>query len=190
MADPKAPEAERYTTDFLRTPGTLFDITIPDPKERIAAYIEEFRSSESAHLQTFDQAFMREHIAVVSASTTPGKATAVFEMKAAPLFSNRMGNMHGGAVAMIHDMCTTMTAAPLARRDFWWFGGVSRTLLITYLRPVRQNMDLVIECEVLQQGARLSTIRGEIKDKRTGLLLSVAEHNKASINLVDQKSKL
>ncbi|EXJ74996.1 uncharacterized protein A1O5_01692 [Cladophialophora psammophila CBS 110553] len=190
MEDPKAPKAQRYTTELLKTPGMAFDITIPDPKERIEAYIDAYRNAATAHMQTFDQAFMRDHIKIVSASSTLGKTTAVFEMKAAPLFTNRMGNMHGGAVAMIHDMCTTMAAAPLARRDFWWFGGVSRTLLITYLRPVRQNMDLLIECEVLQQGARLSTIRGEMRDKRTGQLLSVAEHNKASINFIEAKSKL
>ena len=133
---------------------------------------------------------MRKHISVVSASSTPQKTTAVFEMKASPIFTNRMGNMHGGAIAMIHDMCTTMTAAPLARKDFWWFGGVSRNLLITYLRPVRKDMELLIECQVLQQGARLSTIRGEMRDKSTGQLLSVCEHNKASIDFIDAPSKL
>ncbi len=133
---------------------------------------------------------MREHISVVNATRTVDKATAVFEMKAAPLFANRMGNMHGGAVAMVFDMCTTMTAAPLARKDFWWFGGVSRTLTITYLRPVRKNTELLIECEILQQGKRLSTIRGNMRDKKTGALLSVAEHNKVSIDFVEAKGRL
>lgn len=133
---------------------------------------------------------MREHIKVVSASSTAAGTTAVFEMNASPVFTNRMGNMHGGAVAMIHDMCTTMAAAPLARKDFWWFGGVSRNLLITYLRPVRKDMELVIECKVLQQGSRLATIRGEMRDKKTGTLLSVAEHNKVSIDFVPAEPKL
>lgn len=133
---------------------------------------------------------MREHISIISATSSGGKTIAVFEMKASPVYTNRMGNMHGGAIAMIHDMCTTMAAAPLARRDFWWFGGVSRTLLITYLRPVRKDMDLVIECEVLQQGSRLATIRGQMRDKKTGALLSVAEHNKASINFEEVKPNL
>jgi acyl-coenzyme A thioesterase 13 len=133
---------------------------------------------------------MREHISIVSATSSPEKTTAVFEMKASPVYTNRMGIMHGGAIAMIHDMCTTMTAAPLARKDFWWFGGVSRTLLITYLRPVRKDMDLLIECEVLQQGTRLATIRGQMREKKTGALLSVAEHNKASINFQEAKPNL
>lgn len=133
---------------------------------------------------------MANHIKIISATGTPGKATAVFEMKAATEFTSRMGNFHGGAIALIFDMCTTMCAAPLARENFWVFGGVSRVLSITYLRPVREHMDLLIECEVLQQGSRLTTIRGQMKDKSDGRLLAVAEHNKASIDFVDPKSKM
>ena len=133
---------------------------------------------------------MRDHISVVDATSTKERTTATFAMKVSPLYANRMGNMHGGAIAMILDMCTTMTAAPLARRDFWWFGGVSRTLGITYLRPVRKDMDLLIECEILQQGERLSTIRGQIRDRNSGALLSTAEHNKASIKFVESKPQL
>jgi hypothetical protein len=32
----------RYTTDLLSTPGMKFRIDIPDPKERIQAYIDEY----------------------------------------------------------------------------------------------------------------------------------------------------
>jgi acyl-coenzyme A thioesterase PaaI-like protein len=130
---------------------------------------------------------MRRYIKVESAWSDGKSAKAVFSMKAVPDFTNRMGNMHGGAVAMIYDMCTTMCAAPLARPDFWVFGGVSRTLSITYLRPVRRSMEFLIECEVLQQGNRLSTIRGLMRDRSDGSVLSVAEHNKASIQFISSK---
>ncbi|KIX09205.1 uncharacterized protein Z518_00284 [Rhinocladiella mackenziei CBS 650.93] len=190
MEDRKHSKAERYTTDLLEIPGMAFDVSVPDPKERIQVYIDAYRKSDPANHQGFDEVFMREHISVVSATRSADKAAAVFEMKAAPVFTNRMGNMHGGAVAMIHDMCTTMTAAPLAKKEFWWFGGVSRTLSITYLRPVRKDMELSIECEVLQQGMRLSTIRSQMRNKKTGALLSVAEHNKASIDFVETTGRL
>lgn len=134
---------------------------------------------------------MRNHIHITSAVLTHdgSAARAVFTMSNAPVFSNRMGNMHGGAVAMIYDMCTTMCAAPLARPGFWVFGGVSRTLSITFLRPVRPGMRLLIECEILQQGQRLSTITGVMKDADSGVVLSVAEHNKASIEFVQPKGE-
>ena len=95
-----------------------------------------------------------------------------------------------------------MAMAPLAREDFWHFGGVSRVLSVTYLRPTKTGRRVVIECEVLQVGKRFgafsrsssilvlilivpATIRGSMKDKATGDLLSVCEHNKASINFHD-----
>ncbi|KIX05345.1 uncharacterized protein Z518_06217 [Rhinocladiella mackenziei CBS 650.93] len=167
-----------------------FAVDVEDPKGRIQAYIDSYRNSALDSYKGIDENFMRNHIQIVSATSTPEKTTAIFTMKAAPEFTNRMGNMHGGAIAMIYDMCTTMTAAPLARRDFWIFGGVSRTLGITFLRPVRADMELLIECEVLQQGERLATIRGQMKDKKSGRLLSVAEHNKASIKFIEPSAKL
>ena len=53
---------------------------------------------------------------------------------------------------MIVDMCTTMAQAPVARTSFWEFGGVSRTLSVTYLRPIPRNTEILIVCEVLQVG--------------------------------------
>ncbi|KAJ9637385.1 hypothetical protein H2204_004809 [Knufia peltigerae] len=188
--DVRNPKAERYNTNILKIPGIAFDVKLQDPKQRIQAYIDSYRTGSSELRQGFDEVFMREHVSVVTAAKVGDRATAVYEVKAAPIFASRMGNMHGGAVAMILDMCTTMTAAPLAREDFWWFGGVSRTLNMTYLRPVRTGMELLIECEVMQQGARLATIRGQIRDKKTGQLLSLAEHNKASINFVKAIERL
>lgn len=97
---------------------------------------------------------MRNHLRVVRATTSP-RTTVVFEMKVTPAFSNLLGSMHGGAVALVYDMCTTAAAAPLARKGFWQFGGVSRVLSVTYLRPIKVGMVIRIECEVLQIGARL-----------------------------------
>lgn len=97
---------------------------------------------------------MSDHLRLVSATAAP-KVTAVFEFKAVRALCSRIDNMHGGAIGLVYDMCTTMTMAPASRRDFWFFGGVSRTLSITYLRPVQLGMDVVVECELLQIGKRL-----------------------------------
>jgi acyl-coenzyme A thioesterase 13 len=101
---------------------------------------------------------MVDHLELIDAAATPN-ATVKFEMAVTPALGSRMGNMHGGAIALVYDMCTTMCAAPLARKDFWWFGGVSRTLSVTYLRPVKVGMRIVVECEVLQIGSRLGEQR-------------------------------
>lgn len=100
---------------------------------------------------------MQKHLRVVAA-TGPPHVTATFELDITPAFGNRMGNMHGGAVALLYDMCTTTAVAPASRMDFWRFGGVSRCLNVTYLRPAVVGTTIVIECEVLQLGARLGEI--------------------------------
>ena len=131
---------------------------------------------------------MRSCIRLISATKTP-KASCVFELDVTPRWSNRMGNMHGGAIALVFDMCTTMCAAPLAREDFWWFGGVSRNLSVTYLQPTTMGMTVEIHCEVLQMGRRLATIRGEMREKPLGghmgggdgNVLCVCENNKESL---------
>jgi acyl-coenzyme A thioesterase 13 len=139
-------------------------------------------------LKGMDEHLMRDCIRLVSATKSP-KTACTFELDIDDTFSNRMGNMHGGVVALVFDMATTMCAAPLARRDFWWFGGVSRHLSVTYMRPVKLGMTVQINCEVLQMGQRLATIRGEFRDKADGRVLCVCEHNKASIKF-EEKSVL
>ena len=79
----------------------------------------------------------------------------MFDVK--PQFLNPRGAMHGGAVALLVDMCTTLTAAPIARKDFWHFGGVSRTISITYLRPIEGGTRIFIKSEVKGIGKRLCT---------------------------------
>lgn len=123
----------------------------------------------------------------VLTATGPPNVTAVFELEMTSTYCSRMGNAHGGAVSLIFDMCTTICMAPCAREDFWLFGGVSRTLNVTYMRPVQQGTTVIIECEVLQVGKRLATIRGMMKSKQDGRVLCSCEHNKASISFPETK---
>lgn len=99
---------------------------------------------------------MRTHLKIFSASILPNKtATATFSMVVPGEFCNRTGMMHGGAVSLTVDMATTLAQAPLAAPGFWEFGGVSRTLSVTYLRPIPKNLEILIVCEVVQVGKAL-----------------------------------
>ncbi|KAK0387731.1 hypothetical protein NLU13_3976 [Sarocladium strictum] len=172
--------SRRYPSEFLSIPGVTFDVTIADPAQRIRSYLETYRNT-STKGTGFDDELMREKLEVVSAESSPDKTAAVFLLRAGQSLSNRLGNIHGGAVALIYDMCTTMSAAPLSRKGFWEFGGVSRNLSVTYIRPAKADRDILVECEVLHMGQRLVTIRGQMRDKESGALLSVAEHSKVSV---------
>jgi acyl-coenzyme A thioesterase 13 len=178
--------AKVYTKDYMLRPGMSFAIDIRDPRQRIQDFLDKYRNAPA--IEGFEESLMTKDLTLISATGLP-TVTAVFEMTISPMYGSRMGNAQGGAISLIHDMCTTMAVAPLAREDFWHFGGVSRTLSVTYLRPTKTGTDVVIECEVLQIGKRLATIRSSMKDKKTDNLLSICEHNKASI-VFQEPSKL
>lgn len=83
------------------------------------------------------------------------EATTIFELDVVPGLCSPMERMHGGAMALLVDMATTMAAAPISSEGWWEFGGVSRTLSVTYLRPTMMNTTIVVECVVRGIGANL-----------------------------------
>ena len=56
--------------------------------------------------------------------------------------------------------------------------GVSRTLNVTYLRPVPVGTEVDIHCEILQVGRTLCTLKGVMKRTDNGAVLAVCEHGK------------
>lgn len=120
----------------------------------ISFYIPVPQKSCLTNFQSFDAALMKHHLNLLSATAAP-KVTATFRMKVTQDFCSTMGNMHGGAIALVLDMCTTACMAPVSTPDFWLFGGVSRTLNTTFLRAIRAGTEIEVFCEVLHVGARL-----------------------------------
>jgi hypothetical protein len=86
-------------------------------------------------------------------STTTAKTT--FSILVTPNLQNPRGAMHGGARALLIDMCTTMAVAPLSTEEFWHFGGLTRTLNLTCLKPVPGGEVVWVDCEVKGIGKRL-----------------------------------
>lgn len=97
-------------------------------------------------------------VASATSSTSLGSELAhcVFHLEILPAFCNPMGNMHGGAVALLADMATTMATAPVSQPGWWEFGGVSRTLQVTYLKPIVKGTVAEVECFLRGAGRRLS----------------------------------
>lgn len=52
-------------------------------------------------------------------------------------------------------MTTSMSVAPLAKASGWHFGGVSRNLNVSFLRPVPNGMQVRVVCEVANLGKNL-----------------------------------
>ena len=151
--------------------SVLFSVHLSDPVARIQDYLDSYRTEDACSAPpTFDAVLLRKNIKIVSATASPA-CTAVYEVEVVEEMCSKSGNLHGGAAAMIIDMCTTMAMAPIARRDFWWFGGVSRKLDATSLRPVIFGRTVRVECEVVQIGRALATLHAKIRWKSNGVIL-------------------
>ncbi|KAH0543447.1 hypothetical protein FGG08_002212 [Glutinoglossum americanum] len=152
------------------------------PKEQVQTYLNIWKTED---YKGFDSDLVRDQIRLVSAAAEP-TATATFAYTVTAPFCNRLGALHGGAAALVFDICTSVAIAPIAS-DIWGVARVSRTLNITYLRPAPMGTECLIDCEVMHAGKRLCMIRGVMKRKDDGAVLSTAEHGKVLNDLSKDK---
>lgn len=120
----------------------------------------------------------------------PKHPRVVFSYTVPSINSNRMGNMHGGCTATLFDWATTMPLTLINKPGFWFWLGVSRTLNVTYLKPIPVGESILIECEIMSIGKTLCTIRGVMRRQSDGVALATCEHGKYNTDLDMQKSKL
>lgn len=168
-----------YTPALAGRPLRGVDLSTSSLDDRVRKFCSYIRDDDSS----FDRQFLLENLELVSASKhangTIGET--VFTMTVQPEYCNRMGNLHGGAAATVFDICTTTALVPIAREGWWQYAGVTRNLNITYLRPAPKGAKITITSNVVHAGARLATIKGEIRGE-DGKLLCMAEHLKANID--------
>ncbi|KFY77019.1 hypothetical protein V501_08493 [Pseudogymnoascus sp. VKM F-4519 (FW-2642)] len=145
--------------------------------------VQEFlKSASSTELgNVWGESICTTDLKVISATAKPN-GRVVFEYTCQASHANRLGNLHGGCAATIFDIATTAALVPVSKPDFWKFVGVSRTLNVTYLRPVPVGETVIIECDVIAIGKRLSTITGTMKRKSDGALTCICEHGKVNID--------
>ena len=111
----------------------------------------------------------------------------VFYFTVQPQHCNRLGTLHGGAAGTLFDLCTTLPLVLVSRPGFWQLLGVSRTLNVTYLRPAVVGTRVRIECEIVQVGKRVCTLRGVMRsaeewEGEAGLVIGLCEHGKMNID--------
>lgn len=116
----------------------------------------------------------------------PYVAKAVFTIPVLKPWLNAMRNMHGGIVALLIDVTTTLTLSCVTSRNkngdwFWQYPGVSRHLSATYLKPVPAEITVRVECTITGIGKRLASIQAVIRDHETGDVLCTGQHDKVNI---------
>lgn len=92
------------------------------------------------------------------------------------------GSLHGGAVALIFDICTSTAINAVNREGFWDTGHVSRNLNCTYMRPAPEGAKVFVESWVVHLGKRMGLTAGVMKlDSLDGKVCYSCEHGKASV---------
>lgn len=116
-------------------------------------------------------------------SATPGPpARATFRMLVTPSMTNALNNLHGGCAATIIDILTSIPVMAVGTPGVFQYGGVSRNLNVTYLRPVPVHTEIRVVCEVTQIGKRLALLRAEIRRVEDDVLCMLSEHQKANVD--------
>ncbi|KAF2205586.1 thioesterase family protein-like protein [Delitschia confertaspora ATCC 74209] len=109
------------------------------------------------------------------------EGTATFEMVMSEGYSNLNEVMHGGAAALIFDMATTSALCPLARPGYWEFmGGVTRTLNISYIKPVPIGTTVRIVSKAVAVGKQMAMIRGKMVSVDGKTTYCTVEHHKVN----------
>ncbi|KAK0630646.1 HotDog domain-containing protein, partial [Bombardia bombarda] len=106
----------------------------------------------------------------------------VWSFTVQPAHCNGNRTLHGGCIATLFDYCTTMPVMLVSSvaDGFWSRMGVTRTLNMTYLRPIPVGTEIRIVCEVLAVGKRLGAIRGEMRRASDDALLVTCEHGRVN----------
>jgi len=133
----------------------------------------------------FDTVPLR-HVRLLSASADNGKGRTTFELTVSPSLCNKGGNLHGGAAATLLDSLTSTALTVIAKPGFLDGGHVSRSITMTYLRPVPAGTTVTVECDVVAAGRNTAHIMGVIKTL-DGKVCVTCAHDKA---VFPKKAKL
>lgn len=137
------------------------------------------------HVQEHHGSQLYHDLSLESATLTPTPSnphhsTVIFTLVIPSSLCNVIGTLHGGAVALILDLCTSTAINGCSEPEFWDGQHVSRSLNCTYLRGASKGEKIWIECEVVSMGKRLALTRGVIRNEE-GKICYTCDHDKVHI---------
>ncbi|KAF1958677.1 Thioesterase/thiol ester dehydrase-isomerase [Byssothecium circinans] len=151
------------------------------PKQKVQRWFNSAAvEGYDGHDSTLPSILTLESATFEPTTSNPHNSKTVFSFVVPRSLCNITGSLHGGAVALIFDICTSLAIAAVSRKGFWDTGHVSRVLNCTYLRPAKEGQRFWVESEVVHLGKRMGLLRGVIRGE-DGKICYTCEHNKAAI---------
>lgn len=86
-----------------------------------------------------------------------------FSFTVMPVLCNSGGTLHGGAATTLFDTLTTTALLTISKPGHWDTLGVSRTLTVTFLRPIPVGTKAFLDCEVVAAGKNMANIKGTMR---------------------------
>ena len=97
-----------------------------------------------------------------------------------PKLCNKTGFLHGGAASTLLDTLTSTALLTIAKPGYWETLGVSRTLTVTFLRPLPQGTKVFVDCEVVAVGKSMANLKGTMRNA-DGKICITCIHDKATV---------
>lgn len=149
--------------------ATDFDLSVED---RIHAYHESVANDQE--FDGFDTAPIRS--ARYTGHDVATK-TVFWEFDVSPFLCNKDRNMHGGAISTMFDNLTSTALYTIGKPGFWGSLGVSRSLIVHFLRGIPNGSKVILKCEVVAAGRKMALVKGTMENPE-GLVLATALHEK------------
>lgn len=99
-----------------------------------------------------------------------------------PHLCNIAGSLHGGAAATLFDTLTSSALITIAKPGYWDTLAVSRTLTVTFLRPISLGTKVFLDCEVVAAGKRMAHLRGTMKTA-DGKVCATCTHDSTAVEM-------
>lgn len=113
-------------------------------------------------------------------SASQEKQSVRYAFNVTPSLCNRAGNLHGGAATSLFDTLTTTALLTVAKEGYWDSLGVSRTLTVTFLRPLPMGTKVFLDCKVLAAGKKMANLKGTMRTA-DGKICVICIHDKAAV---------
>ena len=158
--------------------GTYYTLDFSlSPEDRVRSIWNDL--ADDPEYMGFDTVLMR-NIKLISASIDPesGYGKTEFEVTIPPSLCNKTGVLHGGAACTMLDNLTSTPLQCMAKPGFLDNGHVSRTIAMSYLRPVPAGATVKVACTAMAVGKVTANVVGVMRTL-DGKVCVTCVHDKA-----------